>query len=115
VTTESTQEAPNRIADSPPFPQVSTRPGAAKLAVACAWAGLLGVVGVAVATRGWFALMISKPPAWYEPGLILTGLAGIALTVPTFITIRRRYLPWCFLTLATIALAGAITITIQVS
>src|SRR5256885_382419 len=64
-----------------------------RLAGMCAWAALLGFVGIAVGVRGLIAIMV-KAPHWYEPTLVGLGLAGIGLAVVAFVTVHYRYVPW---------------------
>jgi hypothetical protein len=76
----------------------------------CAWAALLGFLGLAVAIRGLVAIL-TKAPDWYEPAVVLIGLGGISLTVVAFLTVQYRVVPWCFLTLASWALLASIVAT----
>ncbi len=87
-------------------------PPARRLIAVCAWAALLGFLGVIIALRGLFAILASHPPAWYEPALIVLGLGGIALTVAAFLAVRQRYTPWGLLGLASGALVASLTVTI---
>lgn len=87
-------------------------PPARRLIAVCAWAALLGFLGVIIAIRGLFAILASHPPAWYEPALVILGLGGIALTVAAFLAVRQRYTPWGLLGLATAALIATLTVTI---
>jgi hypothetical protein len=87
-------------------------PTPGRLAGLCAWAALLGLVGVVVGIRGLVAILI-KAPQWYEPTLIVLGLSGIALAVVAFLTVHYRHVPWFFLALSTGVLLASIVATAQ--
>ncbi|MEV0396191.1 hypothetical protein [Polymorphospora rubra] len=78
----------------------------------CAWATALGLVGMAVALRGLYAILSGTDPVWYEPTLIVGGLAGITLTVGGFLSIQRRRLPWLMLGGATVPLLLNLVLTV---
>ncbi|MEV0727614.1 hypothetical protein [Polymorphospora sp. NPDC050346] len=78
----------------------------------CTWATALGLVGMAVALRGLYAILSGTDPFWYEPALIIGGLAGITLTVGGFLSIQRRRLPWLMLGGATVPLLLNLVLTI---
>src|SRR5438045_8857724 len=67
------------------------------LAGLAGWAATLGVVGLVVGVRGLFVILVSKPPHWYEPTLIIMGLVGIALTAAAFLTVQYKHVPWILL------------------
>ena len=75
------------------------------------WAATLGVVGLVVGVRGLVAILVGGIPHWYEPILILMGLAGIVLTSAAFVTVQRRPLPWIFLGAGTAVLISSIIAT----
>lgn len=80
----------------------------------CAWAALLGFLGVAVGIRGAFA-MLGTIADWYQTTLIGLGLGGIFLTVVAFLTVQYRIVPFVFLTFASGTLLAAIIATGQVT
>ena len=88
-------------------PEPSTR----RLLTMCAWAGTLGLLGLAVTIRGLAAVFAGLASHRYTTAILITGVTGIALTVGAFTSIHRRRLPWIMLTLATIPLAAAVTLT----
>jgi hypothetical protein len=79
----------------------------------CAWAAVLGLVGLVVAARALWAIMSGLAPGWFEPAAIGAGLVGIGLTVAGFTAIHRRYLPWALLTAASAALAATMVMLIN--
>jgi hypothetical protein len=76
-----------------------------------AWAAALGGLGLAVGVRGLIAILVGGIPTWYEPTLIVMGLAGIGLTAGAFMTVQRRPLPWLFLGAGTAVLLASIIAT----
>ncbi|OLB77463.1 MAG: hypothetical protein AUI14_16140 [Actinobacteria bacterium 13_2_20CM_2_71_6] len=86
-------------------------PSLRRLAGLAGWAAALGVVGLLVGVRALIAILVTKPPHWYEPTLITMGLVGIALTAGAFLTIQRRYVPWALLGLSTGVLVSSIITT----
>jgi hypothetical protein len=92
-----------------------TGPPGRRLAALCGWAALLGFLGVVIAIRGQVAILVTHPPSWYEPTLVIIGLGGIALTAAAFLAVRQRYTPWLLLTLATAALVASLVATSMVT
>lgn len=95
----------HRSADPAPDPQ--------RVIGMCAWAAVLGLVGLVVAARALWAIMSGLAPGWFEPTAIGAGLVGIGLTVAGFTAIHRRYLPWALLTAASAALAATTVMLIN--
>jgi hypothetical protein len=81
-----------------------------RLAGLCAWAALLGFVGLVVAVRGLVAILV-KVPSWYQPAFVIIGLIGISFTVAAFLTVHHRLVPWLFLVLASGTLLTSIIVT----
>jgi hypothetical protein len=80
------------------------------------WAAGLVLVGMAVAARAFVALMFATHlPVYYEPALIVVGLAGIAATAAAFMTVHDRRLPWILLAAATSALGWVMVLTALVT
>jgi len=77
----------------------------------CAWAAVLGGIGLVVGIRGLVGVLAANPPGWYEPAISAVGLTGIAFTVAAFLTVQRRGLPFALLGAATGVLAIALTLT----
>jgi hypothetical protein len=85
-------------------PQLRTLAGLA------GWAAALGVIGLVVGIRGLFVILVSKPPHWYEPTLIIMGLVGIALTAAAFLTVQYKHVPWILLGLSSGVLLASIIV-----
>jgi hypothetical protein len=81
------------------------------LAGLAGWAAALGVVGLVVGIRGFFAIIVGGIPGWYEPTLILLGLLGIGLTGGAFLTVQHRPIPWFLLGGGTAVLLSSIIAT----
>jgi hypothetical protein len=79
-------------------------PATGRMLGVCAWAALLGVVGLAVAGRALVALLTGGAPDWYEPTVLAGGVAGIGLTATAFLAVHHRRLPWVLLATATVPL-----------
>ena len=82
-----------------------------RLAGLAGWAAALGLGGLVMGIRTLVTLVVSKPPAWYEPTLVLMGLVGIALTVGAFLTVQHRYLPWALLGVSSVVLLSSMVVT----
>ena len=83
-----------------------------RLALVSAWAGALGLVGVAVALPVLIDLFRSEGD-WYRPVMILIGLVGVGATAGAFASIHRRRAPWIGLTVGTAALLLALAVTLS--
>jgi hypothetical protein len=77
----------------------------------CGWAAVLGALGFIIGIRGFVADLAGAAPGWYEPTMIIVGMAGIGLTVAAFGAVRRRRLPYALLGAATLVLAYALLVT----
>ena len=98
--------------DSTVLPVMSRpQPRIRQMVAVCAWAAVLGVLGLAVGIRGFVADLLDDTPGWYEPTMIGTGLAGILLTVGAFVQVHRRRMPYVLLGAATLVLTYAIVVT----
>ncbi|MGH3662919.1 MAG: hypothetical protein ACRDTQ_13800 [Micromonosporaceae bacterium] len=82
--------------------------------VLCLWAGFLGLVGIGAGLFAVVRMMAFGIPGWYQPAVIAVGLFGIALTIAAFVKSDRRFLPWLLMFGSTLALAGAIALTVIV-
>jgi hypothetical protein len=98
--------------DSGILPVVSRQPRLRQMFGVCAWAAVLGVIGLVVGARGLIAILMKASPGWYEPAMIGVGVVGIGLTVGAFMTVHRRRLPYALLTAATAVLAYAVLLTV---
>jgi hypothetical protein len=88
-----------------------SRPTLRRLAGLSGWAALLGVIGMAVGIRALVALIAGGAPEWYEPTLIMIGIAGIVITAAAFVTARRGNIPWILLGTASAVLLTSLIIT----
>ncbi|WP_344083599.1 hypothetical protein [Luedemannella helvata] len=83
------------------------------LVAVSAWAALLGVLGLAIGTRGFVGVLAGDAAGWYEPTLIVLGAVGIGLTVAGFATIHRDRAPWLLLGAASLTLLAGLAATIS--
>ena len=104
--------ATHTIAPAIRVPQGDQGPRLRHLAVACGWAALLGVIGLAIAIRGFVGIQVGDGASWYEPAIMITGALGIGATVTAFVTVSRRGVPWILLGLASAALVAGMILTI---
>ena len=77
----------------------------------CGWAAILGGVGLVLGLRGLIGVFADDPPGWYEPSTITAGLLWLALTIGSFLTVRRAKAPWVLLSGASVSLAVAMVFT----
>ena len=77
----------------------------------CGWAAVLGGVGLVLGLRALIGVIADDPPAWYEPSTITAGLLGLALTIGSFLTVRRAKAPWVLLSGASLSLVVAMVFT----
>jgi len=98
--------------DSGVMPTLDRQPRLRQMFGVCAWAAVLGVLGLAIGIRGFVAVLMKATPGWYEPAMIGVGIVGIGLTVGAFATVYRRRLPYLLLTAATLVLAYAALLTV---
>jgi hypothetical protein len=77
----------------------------------CGWAAVLGGVGLVIGVRGLIGVIAGHPPNWFEPGMIVMGFVGIALTVGAFLTVHRNRAPWALLGASSLALVAAMVLT----
>jgi hypothetical protein len=78
----------------------------------CGWAAVLGALGLVIGIRGFIADLAGAAPGWFEPTMIVVGVAGIGLTVGAFAAVHRRRLPYILLGAATLVLAYSMLITV---
>lgn len=77
----------------------------------CGWAAVLGGVGLVIGIRGLIGVLAGDPPGWFEPAIIIAGMAGIGLTVGGFLTVHKNRAPWALLGGASLALIVAMILT----
>jgi len=80
----------------------------------CAWAAAVTVLGIAIALWVMIRLMTSGTPGWYEPVIVSTGLAGVALEIAAFVNLDKGNLPWYLMGGSTLVLFLSIGITTAV-
>lgn len=97
--------------DSGILPTVDRQPRLRQMLGVCAWAALLGIVGLVVGIRGFVADLMEAVPGWYLPAMAGVGAVGIGLTVGAFATVHRRRMPYVLLGAATVTLAYGILLT----
>jgi hypothetical protein len=61
-----------------------------------------------------FRLMTYGIPDWYEPVIVLTGLAGLGLEIAAFVNLDKGNLPWFLMGGSTLVLFLSIGITAAV-
>jgi MFS family permease len=81
-----------------PDPEVRLR----RLLGVCAWAMLLGLIGMMIAARIVFGIF-TEMPLWYWTLIFLLGVPGIAATFAAFATLHKNHLPWKLLRAASAA------------
>jgi hypothetical protein len=104
--------ATHTIAPAIRVPRPDQGPRLRYLAAACGWAALLGVIGLAIAVRGFVGVQVGDSASWYEPAILITGGLGIGATVAAFLTVNRRRVPWILLGVASVALVVGMILTI---
>lgn len=90
-----------------PAPVESPAPG--RLVGLSAWAAVIGIVGLMLGVRSFFAV-VSGAPGWFFPLAALTGLVGFASTVASFFAARQGTRPWILLGVATITIIFALVL-----
>lgn len=81
------------------------------LVALCAWAAALTLIGLMVGLWAMLRLMSLTTPGWYEPVIVVTGLAGIGLAIASFVTADRKRTPWALMGGSTAVLLLAIILT----
>lgn len=80
----------------------------------CAWAAAVTLIGLAVGIWVMIRLMSHGIPDWYEPVIVLTGLAGVGLEIAAFVNMDKGNLPWALMGGSTLMLFVSIGITAAV-
>jgi hypothetical protein len=94
-------------ASEEPAPQ----PG--RIAAVCGWAAGLGVTGLLVGAMALLRIWFGDNAGWYQPTVIIVGLAGIVCTIGALASVHRYRLPWFLLAAASTALLTALALTIS--
>ncbi len=92
-------------------PAEQGRPRMRQLAVACAWALVLALGGVVAGIWALITLLGTAAAGWFEPVIIVVGIAGLAFTALAFPLLERRHVPWVMLGLGTVTLIGGLVLT----
>jgi hypothetical protein len=92
-------------------PDAQPAPRLRQLMGVCAWAAVLGGVGLVIGIRGFVGVLWDEPPGWYEPAAVAVGLGGILLTVGAFATVNLKRVPWLMLAGSSVALVIAMVLT----
>jgi hypothetical protein len=82
-------------------------PGTGRVLGMAVYGAVLGLGGVGVGLRAFFA-SLGGVPWWYVPSLSLVGLAGVGLAVGAYLSVHRKVLSWALLLAAGIPLIGDI-------
>ncbi len=80
----------------------------------CAWAAAVTLLGLAVGIWVMIQLMSHGIPGWYEPVIVLTGLAGVGLEIAAFVNMDKGNLPWALMGGSTLMLFLSIGITASI-
>jgi hypothetical protein len=81
-------------------------PSTPRLLAMSIYGTILGLAGVGVGLRAFASVFGGSAPFWYVPLLAFIGLIGVALAVGAFLSVHRRFLPWCLFLLAAGPLVG---------
>ncbi len=98
----------------PPPARTTAEPGARRLVAVCLWAAVLGIIGVLVGLRGWFAIITETAPTWYLAALCVLGIVGIAFTAGSFLTVHQRRMPWLLLSTGSLTLSVSMAVTASI-
>lgn len=81
-----------------------------RLVGVCAWALLLGLVGMVLGARVLFGIF-TEMPWWYVTLLFALGVPGVLSTVGAFLTLHKGQLPWKLMGIASAAEALTVIAT----
>jgi hypothetical protein len=79
-----------------------------------AWAGVLTLLGMAVAVRTFIAIMLNPGPAWLVPAVMSIGIAGTVCATIAFGAVHHKALPWQLLSLASLLLGANLVLVVTV-
>lgn len=92
-------------------PDTRQPPAPGRLVGLCAWAAVIGIVGLVLAIRSAFAI-ISGAPGWFAPIAAIVGLVGFSSTLGAFVTARWRIAPWALLGVASLTIIVALILVL---
>jgi hypothetical protein len=92
-------------------PDTKQPPAPGRLVGLCAWAAVIGIVGLVLAIRSAFAI-ISGAPGWFAPIATIAGLVGFSSTLGAFVTARWRIAPWALLGVASLTIIVALILVL---
>ena len=92
-------------------PDTKQPPAPGRLAGLCAWAAVIGIIGLVLAIRSAFAI-ISGAPGWFAPLAAIVGLIGFSSTLGAFVTARWRIAPWALLGVASLTIIVALILVL---
>lgn len=92
-------------------PDTKQPPAPGRLVGLCAWAAVIGIVGLVLAIRSAFAIM-SGAPGWFTPIAAIAGLVGFSSTLGAFVTARWRIAPWALLGVASLTIIVALILVL---
>ena len=92
-------------------PDTKQPPTPGRLVGLCAWAAVIGIIGLVLAIRSAFAI-ISGAPGWFAPLAAIVGLIGFSSTLGAFVTARWRIAPWALLGVASLTIIVALILVL---
>jgi hypothetical protein len=92
-------------------PDTKQPPAPGRLVGLCAWAAIIGIIGLVLAIRSAFAI-ISGAPGWFAPVAAIVGLIGFSSTLGAFVTARWRIAPWALLGVASLTIIVALILVL---
>jgi hypothetical protein len=92
-------------------PDTKQPPAPGRLVGLCAWAAVIGIIGLVLAIRSAFAI-ISGAPGWFAPVAAIVGLIGFSSTLGAFVTARWRIAPWALLGVASLTIIVALILVL---
>lgn len=92
-------------------PDTKQPPAPGRLVGLCAWAAVIGIVGLVLAIRSAFAIMAGAP-GWFTPIAAIAGLVGFSSTLGAFVTARWRIAPWALLGVASLTIIVALILVL---
>lgn len=92
-------------------PETKQPPAPGRLVGLCAWAAVIGIIGLVLAIRSAFAI-ISGAPGWFAPLAAIVGLIGFSSTLGAFVTARWRIAPWALLGVASLTIIVALILVL---
>jgi hypothetical protein len=92
-------------------PETKEPPAPGRLVGLCAWAAVIGIIGLVLGIRSAFAI-ISGAPGWFAAIAPIVGLVGFTSTLGAFVTARWRTAPWALLGVASLTIIVALILVL---